>query len=157
VPITIKEPHMRQQQNRRQRSDAKRSALAALASLSLAALILAACGSTSPSASQQVCNERSQLNSAVSTVGTDLRSGNLSKAKDDLPAVHQAFNMLKNSVQQLAGEQREALTPQIDTLKSTVSGLKYSDSLTSLTAGISSAETQAQSISRQIGDTLHCS
>jgi uncharacterized phage infection (PIP) family protein YhgE len=128
-----------------------------LAALSLAAFLLAACGSSGPTAAQQVCSDRSQLSSAVSSVANDLRSGNLSKAKDDLPAVHDAFDSLTKSIEQLATEQRQSLSPKIDELKSSVSGLKNSDSLSSLTTDLRSVRSQVQSISQQVEDGLHCS
>lgn len=127
-----------------------------LVPLVFAGLLLAACGS-SPSAADQVCSDRTQLNGAVSSVTSALRSGNLSKAKDDVPAVRDAFDNLKDSVSQLAGEQRQALQPQIDNLKNTVSSLKDADSISSLASGLSSAASQIQSISQHIGDSLNCS
>jgi predicted nucleic acid-binding Zn-ribbon protein len=121
------------------------------------AALLTSCGSSGASAAQQVCSDRSQLNQSVSTVVSDLRSGNFSKAKDNLSAVTTAFDNLQSSVQQLASEQSKALSPQIDTLKSTVSSLKDSSSLSELLDGIDAARSQAQSISTQIGDSLQCS
>lgn len=143
-------------ENPRRRAPATRSTWTALASLSLAGLLFAACGS-SPSAADQVCSDRSQVKSAISSVANDLRSGNLTKAKDDLGAVRSAFESLSQSVDQLATEQRQALSPEIDSLKATVSELKNSDSFSSLTTGLSSAGSQIQSISQQIGNSLHCS
>jgi small-conductance mechanosensitive channel len=135
----------------------KRMRVTTLASLSLAALLLGACGSSSPSAADQVCSDRAQLNSAISSVTSDLRSGNFSEAKDGLTSVRQAFDALTKSVEQLARDQQQALSPQVNDLRATVSSLASSDSLSSLTAGLSSARSQIQSISHQIGDALHCS
>ena len=138
------------------RSPSKKCVPVVLATVSVAGFLLAACGS-SPSAAAQVCSDRSQLNSAVSNVVSDLRSGNLSKAKDDLGAVRNAFDSLTQSVQQLSSQQRQVLSPQVDDLKATVSGLKNSDSLSSLTSGLNSARSQVQSISEQVGNSFHCS
>jgi len=125
--------------------------------LAFAALPLSACGSSAPTAAQQVCNDRSNLNSAVSTVVSDVHSGDFSKAKDNVSAVTEAFDNLLKSAQQLSSEQSKSLSPQIDQLKNTVSGLKDSSSLSDLLNGIDSARTQVQSISKQIGDSLNCS
>ena len=143
-------------QNPRRRGLGARSTLAVPASMSLAVLLLGACGST-PSAADQVCSDRSQVTSAISSVANDLRSGNFTKAKDDLSAVRSAFESLSQSVDQLATEQRQALSPQIDNLKATISGLKSSDSLSSLTTSLNSARSQLQSIGQQIGNSLNCS
>ena len=132
------------------------STLAVPASMSLAVFLLAACGST-PSAADQVCSDRSQVTSAISSLANDLRSGNFTKAKDDVSAVRSALESLSQSVDQLATEQRQAISPQIDNLKSTISGLKSSDSLSSLTTGLNSARSQLQSIGQQIGNSLNCS
>ena len=128
----------------------------ALGVVALSGFVLAACGS-SPSAAQQVCSDRTQLKGAVSTVVNDVRSGSFSQAKDDLSAVSDAFDNLTKSVEQLASDQSQALSPQIDNLKSTVLGLKDSKSLSDLVSGLDSASTQAQSISKEIADALHCS
>lgn len=120
-------------------------------------LLLSACGSSGATAAQQVCSDRAQVNGAVSTVISDVRSGDPSKAKDDLSAVTDSFDELKSSVQKLGSEQSQSLEPQIDKLKKTVSSLQGSSSLSDLVNGIDSAWNQAKSISRQIGDSLKCS
>lgn len=120
--------------------------------------LLAACGSSpAPSASQKVCDDRTQLNSAVSTVTDDLRSGNFGKAKDDLPAVRDAVNSLKKSAKELTSQESQALQPQIDNLKKTAANLKNATSLSDLQTGFSSLKAQIQSIDPQIGETLKCS
>lgn len=124
--------------------------------LVLAGAVLAGC-SSSPSAAQQVCSDRSQLNTAVSNLVGDLRSGNFSKAKDGLSAVSSAFDDLQQSVRQLASEQSGKLSPQIDDLQNTITGLKDATSIDQLLTGIGSARSQAQSISQQVGDSLNCS
>ncbi len=128
-----------------------------LTALALVGCLLAACSSPSVSASQKVCNDRAQLSSSVSTVVDDLRSGNLSKAKDDLPAVRDALNSLSQSAQQLKAQETQALKPQIDNLKNSVANFKNSKSLSDLQSGLASIRSQVESISSQIGDTLKCS
>jgi chromosome segregation ATPase len=120
--------------------------------------LLAACSSSpAPSASQKVCDDRTQLNNAVSTVSDDLHSGNFAKAKDDLPAVRDAVNSLKKSAKELASQESQALKPQIDNLKKTAANLKNATSLSDLQTGFSSLKAQIQSIDPQIGQTLKCS
>lgn len=128
-----------------------------LIGLAFAALVLSACGSSGATAAQQVCDDRSQLNTAVTTVVNDLRSGNFSKAKSDLPAVTDSFDTLRASVENLSAEQSQSLKPQIDKLKHTVSSLRGSSSFNDLVNSIDSVWNQAKSISQQIGDSLKCS
>ena len=126
----------------------------------------AACGSSSggssgtstpATASQKVCEGRTQLSSAVSNLADDLRAGNFSKAKDDLPAVRDALDSLSTSAQDLKSEESHALSPQIDALKNSIATLKNSSSLSDLQSGFHSIKAQAQSISSQIEGTLKCS
>jgi predicted nucleic acid-binding Zn-ribbon protein len=122
-----------------------------------AGFLLAACSSSAPTASQKVCDDRAQLNQAVSTVVNDLKSGNLGQAKDDASAVGEAVDNLSQSAQGLQTEQSQALSPQIDHLKKTASSLRNASSLSDLQSGFSSLKSQLQSISSQIGDSLKCS
>jgi predicted nucleic acid-binding Zn-ribbon protein len=120
--------------------------------------LMAACSSNpTPSASQEVCNDRAQLQNTASTVIDDLRSGNFSKARDDMPAVRDAVNSLSQSAQQLKSEESHSLGPQIDNLKTTITNLMNSTSLSDLRAGFNSLKTQLQSISNQISQSLRCS
>jgi hypothetical protein len=132
--------------------------LGLLCLLAFVGSLLAACSSSpSTSASQNVCNDRVQLNNAVSTVINDLHSGNFGKAKDDVPAVRDALNSLGQSAQDLKSEESQALSPQIDNLKNTVANLKNSTSRSDLQSGFNSVKSQLQSISNQISQTLKCS
>jgi predicted nucleic acid-binding Zn-ribbon protein len=129
-----------------------------LIALALVGCLLAACSSTpSASGSQKMCENRAQLSSAVSTFVNDLRSGSLSKAKDDLPAIRDALNSLSQSAQELKTQETQALSPQIDTLKNSVDNLKNATSFSDLQSGLSSIRSQAESLGSQIGDTLKCS
>ena len=132
--------------------------LRVLCSLAFVGCLLAACGSSSSaSASQTVCNDRAQLNKAVSTFVDDLRAGNFSKAKDDVPAVRDALNSLSQSARELTSQESQALSRQIDDLKKTATSLADSTSLSDLLSGLSSIESQFQSVGSQIRQTLKCS
>lgn len=125
--------------------------------LAIVGFLLAACSSSpAASASQQVCNDRAQLKSDVSTVVNDLKSGNFGKAKDDLPAVRDAADSLSQSAKGLKSEESETLSPQIDNLKTTASELKSASSLADLQSSFSSLRSQLQSMSTQISQTLKC-
>ncbi len=104
-----------------------------------------------------MCNDRAQLGNAVSTVVDDLKSGNLGKAKDDVPAVSDALESLSQSARELKSEESQSLSPQIDNLKKTATGLKDSNSLPDLLAGFDSLKSQLQSIGDQISQNLKCS
>lgn len=133
-------------------------ALRLVCSLAFVGCLLAACGSSSAaSASQTVCNDRAQLSKAVSTVVDDLRSGNFSKAKDDVPAVRDALNSLSQSARELKSQESQSLSPQIDKLKKTATSLKDSSSVSDLLSGLSSLESQFQSVGSQINQSLKCS
>ncbi len=126
--------------------------------LGLAGSILAACSSSPPpSASQTVCNDRTQLSSAVSTVVDDVHAGNFGKAKDDLPAIRDAVNSLSESIQGLKSEESKALSPQIGHLKETADNLKSPSSLSDLQSTFNSFKEQLQTIGNQITQTLNCS
>ena len=126
--------------------------------LAFIGILSAACSNTpAPSASEKVCNDRSQLNNAVSTVVDDVKAGNFGKAKDDLPAVRDAVDSLSQSAKELTSDESEALSPQIDNLKKTAANLKDPASIADLQSGFSSLKSQIQSISTQIGETLKCS
>jgi uncharacterized phage infection (PIP) family protein YhgE len=140
------------------RIDSAAGARRILVSLAFIGCLLAACGSSpSASASQAVCKDRTQLSNTVSTFAADLRSGNFSKAKDDLTAVRDALNSLSQSAQELKAQESQTLKSPIDNLKSAVTNLKDSKSLSDLTSGIDSIRSQVDAISSQIGDTLKCS
>ena len=128
-----------------------------LCSLVLFGCLLAACGSSPASASQTVCNDRAQLSQAVSTVVDDLRSGNFGEAKDGVPAVRDALNSLSQSARELQSQESQSLSPQIDKLKKTATGLADSTSLSDLLSGLESFASQLQSVGDQINQTLKCS
>lgn len=124
--------------------------------LTLVGCLLVACGS-SPSAAQQVCSDRANLKSAMTTVVENVRAGKFTAAKNDVPAVKDAFNSLRQSAENLQSQQAQALQPQVDTLKSTLTNLGNAKSLSELRTGLESASTQVQSISNEIVSTLNCS
>ena len=140
------------------RVDSATGARRILVSLAFIGCLLAACGSSpSASAAQKVCNDRTQLSNAVSTFAGDLRSGNFSKAEDDLSAVRDALNSLSQSAQELKAQESQTLRSPINNLKSAITNLKSSKSLSDLTSGIDSIRSQVDAISTQIADTLKCS
>ena len=124
--------------------------------LAVAGCLLVACGS-SPSAAQQVCSDRANLKSAMTTVVEKVRQGNFTAAKNDVPAVKDALNSLRQSAKNLQSQQAQALQPQVDTLKSTLANLGNATSLSELRTGLESASSQVQSISDEIVSTLNCS
>ena len=124
--------------------------------LTLVGCLLVACGS-SPSAAQQVCSDRANLKSAMTTVIEDLRAGKFSAARNDVPAVKDAFNSLRQSAKNLQSQQAQALQPQVDKLKSTLANLENAKSLSELRTGLESANSQIQTISNEIVSTLNCS
>jgi hypothetical protein len=125
--------------------------------LALVGVLLSGCGSSSPSAAQKVCNDRATLNSALSTVTSDLKSGNFSQAKKDFAPVSDAFTNLKQSAQNLKAEEGQALSPQINDLTTTVTNVQSSQSLSELGTNLTSLKSQVQALSTQITNTLKCS
>src|SRR5262249_27013745 len=105
-----------------------RSTLGGAALIAVVVLLgCAACSSNKSSssstntASQQVCDARSEFSSAVSKVGDDLRSFNLGDARSDAQTVQSTFSTLMDAVNHLTQQQRQQLQPQIDQIKSDLS------------------------------------
>jgi outer membrane murein-binding lipoprotein Lpp len=130
----------------------------------VAGMALAGCSSSSkPShhestatATQKVCQSRTQLSNTVSTVVSDVQAGNLTKAKDEIPAVKHAVKELHKNVDSLKTSQKNALSSDVNKLKSSVAGLKNAKSLSELSSGIDSVKSQAQSLETKIQSTLSC-
>ncbi len=74
-----------------------------------------------------------------------------------MPAVRDALNSLSQSAGQLKSEKSQSLSPQIDALKNTVTGLADSTSISDLLSGLDSLGSQLQSVGNQIDQTLKCS
>lgn len=115
-----------------------------------------ACSDDEPSASEQVCDARTDLRSAVNTVVDDVRAGNFGQARDDLQGVSSAFDELKSATDDLAGEQREALSPDVEQLQADVSALTDVSNLDQLGANLSTIQNDVQSIFDEISSSLDC-
>jgi uncharacterized protein with von Willebrand factor type A (vWA) domain len=119
--------------------------------------VLGGCGSSAPSASEKVCNDRAALKSAVSTAVTDLRAGNFGEARTHLSGISDAFTRLQKSAQDLKAEESEALRPQIDEVTTTLSKVTSSQSLTQLRTNLDTLGNQIGTLSTHIASTLKCS
>jgi uncharacterized phage infection (PIP) family protein YhgE len=136
-----------------------------IAGAAVAGMVLAGCSSSSTSsfhesaatATQNVCQSRSELSDTVSVVVSNVQAGNFGTAKDELVAVRRAFKDLHKNVSQLKTEQKNALTPKVNQLKSSISDLKNSKSLSELRTGIDTVQSQAKALETQIPNTLSCS
>src|SRR5262245_46783115 len=116
----------------------------------------AACGGSSKSASQQVCDARSDFSSAVSKVGDDLSSFNLGDAQSNADAVQSTFNSLVDAVNKLTQEQRQKLQPQIDELTSDLSSFSDVRNTDQFASSVDSASSDAQSVIDSVKSDLNC-
>ena len=114
-----------------------------------------ACGDDD-SASDQVCEDRSDVREGLSEVADDVAAGNFGEAQDELSDVQEDFQELQNSFEDLSAEEREELQPDIDELESQVSSLGDAQSLDDLEAGAGDVVSSIDSILSQIGDSLSC-
>jgi outer membrane murein-binding lipoprotein Lpp len=117
---------------------------------------MAAGCSDDPSAEEQVCDARSELRDALDQVATDVKAANFGDASDDLSQVGEAYDGLVSAVDDLAQEQRDALAPQVDALKSDITALTDAQSLDDLRTGLDTVVSQAQTIYDEIANTLSC-
>jgi uncharacterized phage infection (PIP) family protein YhgE len=128
-----------------------------VASLLAVVLLLAAAGcADDESASDRVCDARSELRDDLQAVVDDVSEGNLGDAQDGLDDVQSAYDDLASAVGDLEGEQREALEPEVDQLESEVAELGDADSLDELGAGVESVLDSAESIVQDVGEALDC-
>lgn len=128
-----------------------------VASLLAVVLLLAAAGcGDDESASDRVCDARSELRDDLQAVVDDVSEGNLGEAQDGLDDVQSAYDDLASAVSDLEGEQREALEPEVDQLESDVAELEDADSLDELGAGVESVLDSAETIVQDIGEALDC-
>jgi hypothetical protein len=129
----------------------------AVASLLAAVLLLAAAGcGDDASASDRVCDARSELRDDVQAVVDDVAEGNLGDARDGLDEVQSASDDLASAVSDLGEEQRAALEPEVDQLESHVAELNNAESLEELGTGVDSVVANAESIVQDVGETLDC-
>jgi predicted nucleic acid-binding Zn-ribbon protein len=119
--------------------------------------LLGGCGGSSESAAAaNVCSARTDLHNSIDTVKTDVSNLNFGKAKDGLANVQKSFDNLVKSANQLKGEEKKTLQPQIDSLKTSIENLTNVSSLSQLTSSLSTISSQIQSLYTQITDTLKC-
>ena len=135
-----------------------RSAFACTALIAVAiGSSFAACSSSgSKSASQQVCDARSDFSDAVSKVADDLRALNLGQARDDADAVRSTFDKLADSFKQLTQEQRDRLQPQIDKVKSDVSSFSDVRSVDEIRSSLDSTQSDVKVVVDAIQSDLKC-
>jgi len=116
----------------------------------------AACSGDSKSASQQVCESRSDFSSAVSKVGDDLKSANFGEARSNASSVQSTFSDLVDSFNKLTQEQRQQLQPQVDKVKSDVSSFSDVRTLDQLQTSIDTTQSDVQAVLDQIQKSLSC-
>jgi predicted nucleic acid-binding Zn-ribbon protein len=117
---------------------------------------VAACSSDSKSASEQVCESRSEFSSAVSKVGDDLKSANFGEARSNASSVQSTFSDLVDSFNKLTQEQRQQLQPQVDKVKSDVSSFSDVRNLDQLQTSIDTTQSDVQAVLDQIQKSLSC-
>jgi len=112
--------------------------------------------SASTSASASVCSARSDLQNAVQTFRTSVSNANFGQARTDLTNVSSAADHLAQEVKKLKASEQQALSPQIDSLKTEIANLKNARSISDLTASLNTISSQAQSIYSQVTDAVTC-
>ena len=117
---------------------------------------VAACSSNSKSASEQVCDARSDFSGAVSKVVDDLRSLNLGEARSDADNVRSTFDELVDSINKLTQEQRQRLQPQIDKVKSDVSSFSDVQNPGDLRSSLDTTQSDVQAVVDAIQNDLEC-
>jgi uncharacterized phage infection (PIP) family protein YhgE len=143
-------------------------AVAVVAVVAVAAgMMLAGCSSSSsttttttkPAATSadKVCKSKTHLDNEVAKLTSDVKAGNFGQAKDDLAGIKTALQKLVKHVDDLKAEQKQALSPKVDQLKSTISGLTNPSSLSDLKTGIESVGTQLQALNSEVSSTVSCS
>jgi hypothetical protein len=122
----------------------------------MAVLTLAACGDDE-SASVKVCDARSSLRDSVESVTSDIGEGNFGEAQDELSDVREDYDELVSSLGDLGEEQRSALQPEVDSLRSAVEALPQAESLEDLGSGIETVLADVQGLYDSITQSLDCS
>ena len=91
-----------------------------------------------------MCDARSSLRDSVESVTSDLREGNFGEAQDAVPEVRESYDELVSALGDLSEEQRSALQPEVDALRSAVEALPQADSLEDLGSGIETVVSDVQ-------------
>jgi cytochrome c556 len=133
-----------------------RSRIPGTAFVAVMLLTGAACGGSSKSASEQVCDARSDFSSAVSKVGDDLRSFNLGDARSDVDTVRSTFSSLVEAFNKLTQEQRQKLQPQIDQVKSDLSSFSDVENSDQFQSSIDATRSHVQSAIDAVQSDLSC-
>jgi len=135
---------------------ARRRTALCVVTAGMAVLMLAACGDDE-SASDEVCDARSSLRDSVESVTSDIGEGNFGEAQDELSDVREDYDELVSALGDLSEEQRSALQPEVDSLRSAVEALPQADSLEDLGSGIDAVLADVQGIYDSITQSLDCS
>ncbi|HUJ66759.1 MAG TPA: hypothetical protein VLX59_14535 [Acidimicrobiales bacterium] len=119
---------------------------------------MGACSSTSSttSAAANVCSARPDLQNAVRSFRTSVSNANFGQARTDLTDVSSAADHLAQEVKKLKASEQQALSPQIDALKSELADLKNARSVSDLKASLNTISSRAQSTYSQVTHTLRC-
>ncbi len=142
-----------------------RSTIAGTALVAVMLLTGAACSSdssstsssgSSSSAAQQVCAARSDFSSAVTKVGDDIRSFNLGDARSDAETVQSTFSALVDAFNKLTQEQRQKLQPQIDQVRSDVSGFSNVQNSDQFQSSVDTTRSDVQSAVDAVQSDLSC-
>jgi hypothetical protein len=119
--------------------------------------LLAVAGACSEeTASDQVCDARSDLGEGVEETVDDLASGNLGDARDSLDDVQEDYDELADAMDDLVDEQSEELAPQVEDLEQEIEDLGDAESAEELGSQVDEALSRVESIIGQIGDELDC-
>ena len=129
-----------------------RAPLVVLAAATL--LLLAGCGGQS--ASERVCEARSELGSAVDSVVDELGTGNLGAARDQVPDVQDAYEELNEAVDGLSAEQADRLRPQVEAIRSDLQGLGDAADVKDLRERIDAVGDDISSLTSQVVEQLSC-
>jgi hypothetical protein len=122
-----------------------------------AVLALGACSDESTSASDQVCDARSELRDSVDAVTSNISDGNFEQARDALPDVRDSYDNLVSAMDDLSDEERADLEPSVDALRESIEGLPESESIEDLGSQLETITSDLQGIIDSITDSLQCS
>jgi hypothetical protein len=116
---------------------------------------VAGCGDD-PSAEERACDARTELREAVDDVVADVEAGNFGDARDGTAAVSEAYDELASAVDELRREQREALAPDVESLRADIEALPEAQGLDQLGSSIEAILTGVQQIYDEVTDVLRC-
>ena len=114
------------------------------------------CGDDDPSASEQVCDARTELGTAVDDVVADVQAANLGDARDGAADVVAAWDELVSAVGELAQEQREALAPDVESLAADFEALRQAQGIDEIRTSLAAIGSGVEGIVTEITDTMRC-